>query len=382
LNATLSIEHKTMRNLFPYEHHIRLLSGIILLGLASSSNEWVLITMGIVLIYTGATQYCPIFHVLGINTQSATNSYHLSLIPAHNPEPVYLFNRHGDLVFRNAAAKNILPKLTSMSDLHEIEDHTDFNVEHGLELLSFHENNHHYLLNFDPIPDTELIAAYGFDVTNLLKAREEIIKTQKELIFRMGEIGETRSRETGNHVKRVAEYSKQLALLSGLRAEDAELLKMASPMHDIGKVAIPDSVLLKPGKLNEQEWEIMKTHAAIGYDLLKHSDRPILKAAAIVAGQHHEKWDGSGYPNGLVGRDIHIYGRITALADVFDALGSERVYKQAWPLEKILELLEQEKGRHFDPQLIELFRQNLPLFLAIRDKFQDQSHAHAIPLAG
>ncbi|MCK4709190.1 MAG: HD domain-containing protein, partial [Gammaproteobacteria bacterium] len=109
----------------------------------------------------------------------------------------------------------------------------------------------------------------------------------------MGEIGETRSQETGNHVKRVAEYSKQLVLLSGLPSEEAELLKMASPMHDIGKVAIPDHVLLKPGKLNDVEWEAMKTHASIGYELLRHSDRPILQAASIVAGQHHEKWDGS-----------------------------------------------------------------------------------------
>ena len=359
-----------MRNLFPYEHQIRLLAGIILLGLASSSNDWILLTAGIGLIYTGASGYCPLFQVLGINAQRARNNYHLSLIPAHNPEPIYLFNRHGDLVFRNAAAKNILVNLRSMDDLHEVEDHTDFNAEHGLELLSFHDKGSHYLLNFDPIPGTELIAAYGFDATKLLKTREDIIESQKELIFRMGEIGETRNLQAGNHVKSVAEYSEQLALLSGLRLEDIELMKMASPLHDIGKVAIPDSILLKPGKLNEDEWEIMKTHASIGYELLRHSDRPVMRVAAIIAAQHHEKWDGSGYPDGLAGRDIHIFGRITALADVFEALGSERVYKKAWPLEKILDYLEQEKGKHFDPDLVDLFRQNLPLFLNIREQNQ------------
>ena len=117
----------------------------------------------------------------------------------------------------------------------------------------------------------------------------------------------------------------------------------------------------------------MKTHASIGYELLRHSDRPILQAASIVAGQHHEKWDGSGYPNGYAGKDIHIYGRITAIADVFDALGSERVYKEAWPLDKILSLLEEEKGKHFDPELIELLQNNLNIFLQIRDEFRDDT---------
>ena len=362
-----------MLNLFLYENHIRLIAGMALLSLAVFMQLWWLVLIGIALIYTGAVRYCPVFHVFGINSESAKRNYHLSLLPNHNPEPVYLFDSQGDLVFRNNAAKDILPKLRSMEALHRTEDMTQFQVESESGILGFKQGSRSYLLNLKSIPDTDFIAAFGFDVTRLIETNEEIINTQKELIFRMGEIGETRSRETGNHVKRVAEYSKQLALLSGLTSDEAELLKMASPMHDIGKVAIPDTVLLKPGKLDAEEWEVMKTHASIGFELLQYSDRPILQAASIVAGQHHEKWDGSGYPNGYVGEDIHIYGRITAIADVFDALGSERVYKKAWPLNKILTLMEDEKGHHFDPQLVDLFCENLDIFLQIRDEFRDDT---------
>jgi HD-GYP domain-containing protein (c-di-GMP phosphodiesterase class II) len=201
----------------------------------------------------------------------------------------------------------------------------------------------------------------------------EIEETQKEIIFVMGEVGESRSKETGYHVKRVAEYSRILALGYGLSAEEAELIKTASPMHDIGKVAIPDSILKKPGKLTEAEFEIMKTHTTIGYNLLKGSNRRILKAAATIAIQHHEKWNGTGYPNGIKGEDIHIYGRITAIADVFDALGSDRCYKKAWELDRILALFREERGEHFDPQLVDVFFDCLEEMLEIRDRYQDES---------
>ncbi len=199
----------------------------------------------------------------------------------------------------------------------------------------------------------------------------EIEDTQREVVFTMGAIGESRSKETGNHVKRVAEYSKLLALYYGLSEEESEMLKQASPMHDIGKVAIPDAVLNKPGRFDEEERRIMDTHAALGYDMLKHSNRALLEAAAIVAYEHHEKWNGTGYPRGLCGEEIHIYGRITALADVFDALGSDRVYKKAWEDEKIFTLFQEEKARHFDPKLIDIFFDHLDEFLAIRETFKD-----------
>ena len=207
------------------------------------------------------------------------------------------------------------------------------------------------------------------EITNL---NHEIENTQKEVVFTMGAIGESRSKETGNHVKRVAEYSKLLALYYGLDEKEAEMLKQASPMHDIGKVAIPDAVLNKPGRFDEAEREIMNTHAALGYEMLKHSNRPLLKTAAIVANEHHEKWDGSGYPNGLSGENIHIYGRITALADVFDALGSDRVYKQAWDDEKIFNLFKEERAKHFDPKLVDIFFEHLDEFLKIRETFKDK----------
>ena len=195
----------------------------------------------------------------------------------------------------------------------------------------------------------------------------EIESTQREVVFTMGAIAEERSKETGKHVQRVAEYSLILARLYGLPLEEAMLLKDASPMHDIGKIGIPDAVLNKPGRFTNEEFEIMKGHAEIGYSMLKHSKRSILKAAAIVAHEHHERWDGKGYPRGLKGEEIHIYGRITAIADVFDALGSERVYKDAWPIKKILQLFEDESAKQFDPELVEIFMDNLPHFLAARE---------------
>lgn len=209
----------------------------------------------------------------------------------------------------------------------------------------------------------------GLEAVNALN--QEIEDTQKEVIFTMGSIGETRSQETGNHVKRVAEYTKILALYCGLDEEEAEMLKLASPMHDIGKIAIPDRVLNKPGRFDEEEREIMNTHAMIGYEMLKHSQRQLLKMAAIVAREHHERYDGTGYPDKKSGEDIHIYGRITALADVFDALGSPRIYKSAWDDEKIFALFREERGKQFDPKIVDIFFEHLEVFLDVRETLKD-----------
>ena len=217
-----------------------------------------------------------------------------------------------------------------------------------------------------------LASTYAAETLISAKLAQEIEETQKEVVFTMGSIGESRSKETGNHVKRVAEYSRILALAYGMDEKEAELLKQASPMHDIGKIAIPDSILNKPGRFDENERFIMNEHARLGYEMIRHSERPLLKAASIVAYQHHEKWDGSGYPNGLSGEEIHIYGRITAIADVFDALGSDRVYKKAWDDERIFKLLREEKGKHFDPKLIDLFFENITEIEKVRETFQDK----------
>jgi response regulator RpfG family c-di-GMP phosphodiesterase len=208
-------------------------------------------------------------------------------------------------------------------------------------------------------------------IVEITSLNTEIEDTQREVIFTMGAIGESRSKETGNHVKRVAEYSKLLAILYGLDEEEANLIKEASPMHDIGKVGIPDYILNKPGKLTSAEFTIMKTHAQIGYEMLKHSKRTILKTAAIVAYEHHEKYNGRGYPRGLKGDEIHIYGAITAVVDVFDALGSDRVYKKAWSMDRILDLFEEEKGEHFHPVLTQLLLDNIDKFIVIKEQYMD-----------
>lgn len=195
----------------------------------------------------------------------------------------------------------------------------------------------------------------------------EIEDTQHEVILTLGTIAEFRSRETSAHVNRVARYSELLARKYGMDSTKTKLIHLASPMHDIGKIGIPDSILHKPGKLTDEEFEVMKSHCQIGYDMLKKSSRPILKTAATIALEHQEKWDGSGYPDGKSAEGIHIYGRITAVADVFDALGSDRCYKKAWPLDKIIQYFKDQRGKHFDPNLTDILLNNLDDFLEIRD---------------
>lgn len=216
-----------------------------------------------------------------------------------------------------------------------------------------------------------LAASYAAETLDAALLAEENDQTQKEMIYLMSEAVEKRSKETGNHIKRVASYSRLLALAYGLSEEEAYVLEFSSPMHDIGKIGIPDAILNKPGKLDTAEFEKMKLHAQYGYEILSASPRGMLKAAATVAHEHHEKWDGSGYPKGLKGEEIHIFGRITAVADVFDALGSDRCYKKAWKIEDILEHFKAQSGKHFDPRLVHLLLENIDEVLQIRDTFRD-----------
>nr|NJM01261.1 DUF3369 domain-containing protein [Desulfobacula sp.] len=210
--------------------------------------------------------------------------------------------------------------------------------------------------------------AIGFD--NISLARE-IINTQKEVILTLGEIVETRSQETAHHVTRVAEVCYLLAKKNNMDEKTCELLRLATPMHDVGKIGVPEAVLNKAGKLTETEFDIIKKHAQTGYEILKKSNRPIMKAAAVVALQHHERWDGQGYPQGLSGEDIHIYGRIAAIADVFDALSHKRCYKAAWDLDQIVDLFEKESGNHFDKRLTEIFLGSIKEFEAINRHFPE-----------
>jgi len=208
----------------------------------------------------------------------------------------------------------------------------------------------------------------GFDNISLTR---EIINTQKEVILTLGEVVETRSQETANHVTRVAEVCYLLAKKYGMGDEDAELLRLAAPMHDVGKIGVPEAILNKPGKLISEEFGIMKEHTRIGHEILNKSNRPIMKAAAIAAFEHHEKWDGSGYPRGLKNEEIHIFGRIAAVADVFDALSHKRCYKEVWPADKIVELFKQDSGTHFDPKLVDLFLDSIDEFYGINRRLPE-----------
>lgn len=222
--------------------------------------------------------------------------------------------------------------------------------------------------------DIELLDIFHKNISAVFESlclNKEIEETQREILYILGEVTEARSEETGNHVKRVSKYCKILAEEYGLSKRDTMLITMAAPIHDIGKVAIPDSILMKPGKLTSEEFNIVKTHTTIGYNLLKSSNRDMLKSAAIIAHQHHERYDGKGYPQGLKGEEIHIYGRIVCVADVFDALGSPRVYKKPWIIDDILNYFRQERGKHFDPDLVDILFDNLDEFIKIKEKYSD-----------
>jgi len=197
----------------------------------------------------------------------------------------------------------------------------------------------------------------------------ELEGSQKELIWLLTELMESTSDETGKHIRRVAEFSSLMAKLHPtLNDDDAHSLYHASPMHDIGKMTVPHDILHKKGRYTAEEFEIMKQHTSNAYQLLSGSQRKLTKAAAVIAHEHHEKWDGSGYPRGLKAAAIHIYGRIVALADVFDALTHKRCYKDAWGIQDAVAYIQSQRGSHFDPELVDLFVDNLDQFVAILEK--------------
>ncbi|KPA15548.1 chemotaxis protein CheY [Candidatus Magnetomorum sp. HK-1] len=198
-----------------------------------------------------------------------------------------------------------------------------------------------------------------------------------ELIKRLARASDYRDNETGMHISRMASYSQLLGKAYGLKDEHCQELLHASSMHDVGKIGIPDGILLKPGKLDKDEFEIMKTHTIIGGKLLADIDSDLCRMAEQIALTHHEKWNGKGYPNGLSKEDIPIEGRITAVADVFDALTSVRPYKEAWTVEKSVNLLIEEKGEHFDPKIVDLFVENLPQILAIKEKYSEDDNVNS-----
>lgn len=196
-------------------------------------------------------------------------------------------------------------------------------------------------------------------------------KAELEISIQLGRAGEFRDSETGLHTRRISELSKKLAECAGLPKDEVEIVRYASPLHDVGKIGIPDNILLKPGPLDTSEFEIMKTHTTIGGRILSDDESlPVIRAGRIIALQHHEKWDGSGYPAGIAGNSIHLYGRIVTITDVFDSLLSERPYKKPFSLEKTLTIIMEGKGSAFDPVLLEIFIDHLEDFVKIRDSFQ------------
>jgi len=357
-------------NVSQTDSYIRIAIAILILSYAIFSSSIILGLIALIIFYTAFKKFCFIYYFLKINEKFSIGNYYLSLLPKYNPSAVFIFDLQGELVFKNDAAAKKLPTVVS-SQCIEVKNREELIIKSQSDIIIFSKEKRFFQVELQGLKKEKLLLAYITDVTEVIELNDAIEETQREVIYAMGEIGEIRSKETGNHVRRVALYSKELALLYGLSNEEADRLQMASPMHDIGKVGIPDAILNAPRKLSVEEFEIMKTHASLGYDMLKKSNKPILQAAAIVANEHHEKWDGSGYPNALSGENIHIFGRITAVADVFDALGSERVYKKAWELEKILILFKEESGKHFDPKLVTLFLENLDIFLVIRNRFKD-----------
>ncbi len=200
----------------------------------------------------------------------------------------------------------------------------------------------------------------------------EVERTRLAVIRCLGKASEFKDDNTGLHVIRMSQYSFILGLAVGMSEADAHVLMLASPMHDIGKIGVPDHILRKPGKLNAEEWETMMRHVEFGGLILGEQDSDLLRMAKTIAMTHHEKWDGSGYPNGLAGEAIPLEGRITALADVFDALTSRRPYKEAWSVEKTIDLIHRERGKHFDPQLVDALDEVLPQFDAVRSEYAEK----------
>jgi two-component system, response regulator RpfG len=186
-------------------------------------------------------------------------------------------------------------------------------------------------------------------------ATREVKEREKETLLRLARAGEFRDEETGYHLIRMSRYSRLIANALGIERDEAETIELAAPLHDIGKIGIPDQILLKPGSLEDAEWHVMRRHPLIGHEILKGSASKYVRMGALVALGHHEKYDGSGYPNGLVGDHVPLCARIVAVADVYDALTSVRPYKLAWPSEQAFEYVLSQAGRHFDPRMVEAF---------------------------
>lgn len=223
-------------------------------------------------------------------------------------------------------------------------------------------------------PYIQALASQVGVVLRNLRYSSELQRSRVETVKKFIRASEFHDTDTGLHVERMSRFSALLYRKLGFSEADCEVMRLGSMLHDVGKICIPDRVLKKPGKLDPEEWEIMKTHTTLGYEMLIDSESPFLQVGACVALNHHEKWDGTGYPAGLSGKDIPIEGRIVAIADVFDALCSKRCYKPQWPLEEVLQMIRESAGTHFDPQIVEIFLGSIDEVLDIQRKYSAGSH--------
>jgi len=293
--------------------------------------------------------------------------------------------------FRVAAATGPYERFVEHHADEDLPGHVADSLRQAFETKQHLFQDDHYVLHFIDSHRSESLLYVGeaWDLSEIdyrlvevfctnvsiafenLHLNQELADAQMETICLLAGAAESRSQETANHVKRVGELAEFLARLSGLPETEAESFRFAAPLHDIGKIGVPDAVLNKPGLHTPEETVIMRRHAEIGHRMLSDARRPLLKLAAEIAISHHENWDGSGYPKGLAGDDIPLCGRIVMLADVFDALGSRRCYKEPWPTEQIREFLQEQRGLKFDPKLVDLLFENWEAAEAVRARLPD-----------
>lgn len=307
---------------------------------------------------------------------------------------MYVISRHqdlyGDMEMKLLAATGATVQLHNDWDTSIVPQQVQRQILRVLETKTSYHGDGVFIGYYNTDPRTESVlytnrnpeSAVQEDILKLfaanitlifqnLAARENIQETQKELLLILGDAIEQRSKETGAHVRRVALMCEMMALRIGMSHEYAETLRYASPLHDVGKIGIPESILHKPGRLDPDEWEVMKTHTTIGYELLKNSNQIIAKMGARIAHTHHEHWDGKGYPQGLAGEAIPLEGRIVAIIDVIDALGSARSYKRPWNEADIRTYIRERRGLQFDPQVVDTALELFDSFKIIRRKYPD-----------